>query len=314
MGGSERVRVAEAGQPGSGAAGSAAAGVRLGVFYDGGWYSGLWHFLAEHSQWRAKLNFFGVHGMLRWHLHGVSRVPVEAITVVEAHYMLGRPGPDGMDYRGRAAGPLWDLVLKRSGITRHDAKMTTVGERDADDRLNRLVAERARKGKLDVVALVSGDSCHLSLIRRLQRDGVKVIVPTIYQEYPGDYGERELIYTAPGLGRAADYAPDWMTLIAGTLADRSYRLAYPFEETAAGQAVGDGRDRDGWRHGTVNQWEGGRGFGFVTDTRGVHWYVEARAFRGDADGLAVGCPVRFRGQTSVERGRKYPQIFRAEPC
>jgi hypothetical protein len=289
-------------------------GLRLGVFYDGGWFSGLWHFMAEHSPWKAKLNFFGVHGMLRWHLHRVSRVPVAAITVAEAHYVLGRPGPDGMDYRGRAAGPLWDLVLKRSGIVRHDAKMTKVGEHDADERLNGLVAERAREAKLDVVALVSGDSCHLSLIRRLQRDGVKVLVPTIYQEYSGDYGEREVKYTAPGLGRAADYAPDWMELIAGTLADKRYRLAYPFEETAAGQVVGEGRDRDGWRHGTINQWMDGRGFGFVTDTRGVHWYVDDRAFREGVDGLAVGCPVRFTGSPTVARGRKYPQINRAERC
>ncbi|GAA1015529.1 hypothetical protein Aple_050520 [Acrocarpospora pleiomorpha] len=289
--------------------------LRLGVFYDGGWFSHLWHFMADHSPWRAKLNFFGVHGMLRWHLHRVLGVPVEAITVEEAHYMLGRPGPDGMDYRGRAAAPMWDLVLRRSGVTRHDAKMTEVGELDADSRLNGLVSDRAREATLDVVALVSGDSCHLSLIRRLHAEGVRVIVPTIYEEYPGDYGERERVYTAPGLGPAADFAPDWMELIAGTLKDRSYRLAYPFEEQAAGQPVRNGRDRDGWRYGTVNRWENGRGFGFVTDSVGVHWYVEARAFRDGAGlPLALGCQVRFTGKPTVAPGKKYPQINRAERC
>ncbi|MFI9553739.1 NYN domain-containing protein [Nonomuraea endophytica] len=293
--------------------------IRLGVFYDGGWFNRLWLYMAHDSKWQSGLAFRGVHGVLRWYVHRELGHPLEAISLGEAHYVLGRPpGLTPEDARvGRwipvGSSQTWDQILDKEGITRHDTYLAprpgSVKSVGADVTLALVTADRALSARLDIVVLVASDGHMVPLVRYLRERNITVIVPSIDSFATTLEGVLRPIKTEPALMQEADHAPPWDELVGAGLTD-DYPLMFPFVSKIGGAPnVGGPPAKDGYHYGTINNWKGGRGgFGFITANDGTKWYVSAEDLV-DCDDLElqVDQSVRFSGRPRPQPGRPYPQ-------
>ncbi|WP_431929923.1 hypothetical protein [Nonomuraea jabiensis] len=293
--------------------------VRIGVFYDGGWFSRLWRYTSTISPWKAGLAFGGVADVLRWYVHRDLGYPLAAVSLAETHYVLGRPpelAPPGAE-RPRTASQELDKILQEEGIVRHDAVLSPsknarkqVG---ADVLLALVTFDRAIAADLDIVALIAPDAHLVPLVRYLQQRGIKVIIPSIYDEYDDPDGFIGQISTQPALTTEADFAPSWNDLLASGLT-KEYRLACPFvSKVGGGPNVGGRPAADGYRYGTITRWEAGASFGFITDSDGAQWYVAAQDLSDGGTSLPQGQPVRFNGRPRPAPGKKYPQARACHP-
>ncbi|MFC7593530.1 hypothetical protein ACFQYP_64870 [Nonomuraea antimicrobica] len=224
--------------------------IRLGVFYDGGWFGRLWQYMATDSPWKAGLAFGGVHDILRWYVHRDLGHPLNAVTLTETHYVLGRPpelthpGVDDGRWIPRGSTQEWDRILEGEEITRHDAVLSprkhARKQMGADVTLALVTFDRAVAASLDIVALIAPDAHLAPLVSYLQQRRITVIVPSICDEYVQSDGSRGEISTESGLTDEADYAPSWNDLLVSGLTE-DYRLTYPFVSKAgvvATSAVG----------------------------------------------------------------------------
>ncbi|MFC7582404.1 NYN domain-containing protein [Nonomuraea antimicrobica] len=297
--------------------------VRLGVFYDGGWFGRLWRHMDENSAWKAGLSFTGVHDILRWYVHRDLGHPLTAVSLAEAHYVLGRPpelthpGADDGRWIPRASTQEWDRVLQEEGIVRHDAVLSARKDArrqmGADVTLALVTFDRAITAALDMVVLVAPDAHLVPLVRYLQQREVKVIVPSICDESTNPDGSIGQISTEPALTEQADYAPTWNNLLASGLTEE-YRLTYPFvSKVGGGSNVGGRPAADGYRYGTINNWNPAAGFGFITGNDGTKWFIAAQDLPPGYNSLPKGQPVRFNGRPHPTPGQKYPQARACQP-
>ena len=275
--------------------------IRLGVFYDGGWFNHLWRWADQHSQWRAAPSFPGIHDALRWHLHHTHHTPLQQVTLVCAHYVLGRRTA-GM----RGAAPEWDLTLRREGLQRHDARVAGGHEIDADKILGRVTEDRVRADRLNAVALITGDTGFIPLLQRLRDSGTTVIVPSIHTTF----GEHGRLVTTTRLLHAADQTPLWTDLLTTAL-EPAYPLAFPFTEPVEG--VISKPAPDGYWYGTINHWPTGDDSGFITDRGGRRWFATRSALPAETPEVTRGQPVRFTGRPRPTPGHEYPRAITVRP-
>ncbi|GAA3722429.1 hypothetical protein GCM10022224_104280 [Nonomuraea antimicrobica] len=296
--------------------------IRLGVFYDGGWFGRLWQYMATDSPWKAGLAFGGVHDILRWYVHRDLGHPLNAVTLTETHYVLGRPpelthpGVDDGRWIPRGSTQEWDRILEGEEITRHDAVLSprkhARKQMGADVTLALVTFDRAVAASLDIVALIAPDAHLAPLVSYLQQRRITVIVPSICDEYVQSDGSRGEISTESGLTDEADYAPSWNDLLVSGLTE-DYRLTYPFVSKAGGgRNVGGRPAADGYRYGTVNRWNP-TGHGFITENDGTRWFIAARDLADGYTALPKGQPVRFNGRPHPAPGKQYPQARACQP-
>lgn len=278
--------------------------LRFGVFIDGGWFSGLWRYLSVASPWRSAPTFLGVHDAIRWFLH-LQGHPLDAVTLDCAHYVLGRIDP----HEG-GADKNWDRVLHRYGIVRHDALVVDGHEKNADALLQQVTYQHATERALDAVALITGDGDLLPVVNRLTRDGITVVVPSLPEIRYTDHTGLRWIRSSPRLAAAATHAPDWRDLLT-TAIRPDYPLAWPFTDPVEGVIARIAAD--GHRYGTVNRWDPGESYAFVTDRGGVQWYVNRNSLPDNTLLLDLGQPVQFTGSPRPAPRRNYPQIRRIQP-
>jgi cold shock CspA family protein len=197
-------------------------------------------------------------------------------------------------------------MLKEEGIVRHDVLCAGNREIGADVELALVVHELALARCFDIAALITGDADFLPLINRLRASGIGVLIPSFTQAD----GALHAVRTSPALIQAADHAPSWEHLLTCGL-DPDYRLRYPF--TAPVKGATSQRAADGYRYGTVNKWQDGAAFGFITDTDGVNWFVSKQALPPDLKSLSVGRQVRFNGRPRPTPGKPYPEARAVQP-
>ncbi|MBT2234733.1 hypothetical protein [Nonomuraea sp. NEAU-A123] len=296
--------------------------LRFGIYYDGGWFTQLWRHMAGHSPWKAGLNFGGVHDLMRWHLHRQYNHPLASVVLAETHYVLGRL-PEKADAQTDDSGwvgtpwgssPMWDRILKEEGIVRHDTAMTATSKAGkshaqigTDVKLALVTHITATSAKLDIVVLIAPYAHFVPLVWHLHQAGIQVVVPSIYERYSTDTGHRVELITEPALIQAADHTPTWTDLITAGL-QNDYRLTYPFVAKAGGGPnIGTARPELGFRYGTVNRWDSGSHFGFITENDGTRWFVKVGEVKGGFP-LRKGQPVQFRGEPYPAPGRDYPRV------
>ncbi|MFC7733428.1 DUF6221 family protein [Actinomadura keratinilytica] len=275
---------------------------RLGVFYDGGWFHHLGQYFGRHSRWRARPSFAGIHDLMRWYVGRVTDQDVHDIAVTEKHYVRGR---------GSDPSTTFDAVLEREGIHRHDVRYNRHGEKGADVLLALEAFHRALEGAYDTAVLITGDADFVPLVERLQRLGVRVIVPDIVAAYLDDDGHEREVGCARALAQAVDHAPAWEELFEEALKP-GYELTYPFlwlDQRFDADEIGP----DGYRHGSISRWDDGSPYGFVTDTVGRAWFVSRDQLVGQRESLPLHQPVAFLGDPVAPEGKAHPPALGVRP-
>jgi uncharacterized LabA/DUF88 family protein/cold shock CspA family protein len=181
--------------------------IRVGVFYDGSFFSKVSDFYKYHDSRRARICIAGFHDVLRKAISDGDGVPAEECELVEKHYFRGRFATAGSTDVQRLIGQRrFEDVLVAEGVQIHNLPMSVAGkEKGVDIQLALKVCESVDRGRLDVVALVSGDGDFAPLILRLKQAGARVLVPFWDLHYKDRAGQPQTTATSRKLLEEATY-------------------------------------------------------------------------------------------------------------
>lgn len=259
--------------------------LRVAVCYDGGWWQNLARYVRH---WRPgkQVNLAGYHDVLRWHIAGLSRYPVERVAVREAHYIAGATPPIP-----------WASELASLGVVRHVVPVTRQkGQIGADVELALTCYQAAHEQRADVVVLMSGDSDLGPLAARIRELGLELVVPVATAEFPAATG-MVTCRTSGLLVRHASSAPQFTDLIAaGQAPDYPPGLIPP---------LADWHDAAERRNDIVTSWHHTMDYCFITADDGQLWY--AGAYDMAAAPACAGEPVSFTGDAVTPAGKSYPR-------
>lgn len=273
-------------------------GHRIGVFYDGTWFAHISDFYATEHPRQERIAFGGLHDAFRHYVHTRTGADLDDCVVSETHYV-----------RGRSTTPstVFDTVLDKAGITRHDVELAGGREKGADVYLALEVWERATTAPLEYVVLITGDADFVPLVTRLIGRGVQVVVPVINAAPDRPTLGSSTLSTARQLVTATKDSPTFDDLFLASEHD-DYPLRYPFVRNVSRAVVPSTNSAGRWR-GTVTGWRPGQTSGFITDSRGGSWFVSRDELPEGYEDLDVGVLVSFTGAPKPAPGKKYPQAY-----
>lgn len=160
---------------------------RIGVFYDGGFFSHVSNYYRYHHERKARISIQGLHELIRDEVGRHEQTDARYCQIVEAHYFRGRFSTDDAQelYRERQ----FEDALMRAGVTTHFLPGSSRGDDDRKEKgidvwLALEAFERAIYKGFNVIALVTGDSDFVPLIRKLNALGIRVMVTAWDFELP----------------------------------------------------------------------------------------------------------------------------------
>jgi len=189
--------------------------IRIGVFYDGNFLlhaSNYYNYI--HPQ-RQRLSITGLHNFIRHRVASEKEIDFGRTQIVEAHYFRGRINAAEASQRGSQLynDRVFDDILMSEGIHSHYLPLRNLlgrkEERGIDVWLSLEAYELVLRGKLDLVVLIVSDTDYVPLIRKLNAEGVDVMLISWEFEYLNDEGARVVTKTSHDLLQLANF-PTYM--------------------------------------------------------------------------------------------------------
>lgn len=156
--------------------------IRIGVFYDGGYFSHVSNYYRYDHERAARISIRGLHEFIRNEVSRRERTNPHYCQIIEAHYFRGRFSAEESQERGMLVGERqFEDALMKAGVTTHFLPVSSRGDEEPKEEgvdvwLALEAFELAIRKGFDIVALVSGDSDYVPLVRKLNALGVRVMV------------------------------------------------------------------------------------------------------------------------------------------
>jgi len=194
--------------------------VKIGVFYDGNYFLQASNYYAYGNPRKKRLSVAGIHEFIINQTAGFESTEDRCCRIVESHYFRGRLNAYDASQRGDLL--FWDRafddILMTEGVTTHYLPIKTNSdgvkvEKGIDVSLALEAFDMAISKKLDVVVLLVSDGDYVPLVRKLNAQGVKVMIMGWDIEYVNENNIRIFIRTSPELLAEASYPLFMHTLI-----------------------------------------------------------------------------------------------------
>lgn len=152
---------------------------KIGLYFDGSHFSNASAYYMHNHARNARLSIGGIRNFVIQRIAEEEGISPKHCRIVEAHYFSGRAGfleSRDWDDAVLAKERMWDGILMRENVTGHYMPFSPQGEKGIDVSLALECFETAILKELDIVALVTGDSDFIPLVRKLNSRGVRVMV------------------------------------------------------------------------------------------------------------------------------------------
>lgn len=151
--------------------------LRIGVFYDGSFLHHVSNYYKFVHERRQRISIPGLQEYIRSKAAEFEGVRPEFAHIVDSHFFRGRFSAQLSQANDKLyAERLFDDILISEGIAMHYMPVSGNKETGVDVALSLECFDGAMRGMYDVVALVAGDGDFVSLVRRLNRLGVRVML------------------------------------------------------------------------------------------------------------------------------------------
>lgn len=170
--------------------------VKIGIFYDGNYFLHVSNYYAYSHERKSRLSVSGLHTYLKHLIAQFDGSDDKYCQIVDAHYFRGRLSASEAANQGNTLfyDRLFDDILSSEGITTHYLPVRTTPdgirhEKGIDVWLALEAYELAFYKKFDILVLVASDGDYVSLIRKLNTLGTRVMVLGWDFEYTNDNGK-----------------------------------------------------------------------------------------------------------------------------
>lgn len=221
--------------------------LRIAVFYDGGFFTKVSDFYRYSHARKRPLSISGIHEFIRYRAAELEEFDPLHSQIVDSHFFRGRFSAERtqMHKNKLFTERSFDDVLMAEGVTTHYLPIPGKVEKGIDVWLSLEAFELAIYKRCDVLALITGDSDFIPLVRKVNSLGCRVMVLSWNLEDTDDSGVDKSIIASPRLLREAAH-PVMMQQIIGDKANHKEPLinglfyeasAYsPQEDTPAPEA------------------------------------------------------------------------------
>jgi len=168
--------------------------IRIGIFYDGSYFFKVSNYYKFGHQRAARLSLDGIHKFVRAKVAEFEKVDDQYCHIVEAHYFRGRLSAQTASATDQLEKErIFDDVLIKTGILTHYLPLDEINyqrpvEKGIDVMLSVEALDLAYQKQFDVVALVACDGDYVSLIKKLNGLGTRVMLLAWDFSYEYDTG------------------------------------------------------------------------------------------------------------------------------
>ncbi len=182
--------------------------IRIGVFYDGNYFFHVSNYYNYIHSKQSRISISGLHDFIRRHVAELEYGSKESshCQIVDAHYFRSRLGAAEASQKGNLLyyDRVFDDILLSEGITTHYMPLKSMsGLQKFDKSIDVWLALEAFEltfyKKFDVVVLIASDSDYVSLVRKLNSLGTRVMLLSWDFEYRDDYGNHKVTRTSQDL-------------------------------------------------------------------------------------------------------------------
>lgn len=286
-----------------GQAANACKCLRIGVFYDGSFLHHVSNYYKFVHERRQRISIPGIQEFIRVKAAEFEGVEKDFAHIVDSHFFRGRFSAQLSQANDKLfAERLFDDILMSESISMHYMPVSGNKETGVDVALSLECYDGAIRGIYDVVALVAGDGDFVSLVRRLNRLGVRVMLLGWTFEYTDSQnGGTHQTTTSMRLINEATY-PIAMHEVMNAPADtRDPLVRQLFVEPTPQPAKTESRLPDGRLTGMVCSLKDGFGFICCDEYPNNLFFHYSAVVDGKFDDLIEGDNVSFTVETG-ERG------------
>ncbi|MBC7922486.1 MAG: NYN domain-containing protein [Ferruginibacter sp.] len=288
---------------------------RIGVFYDGNYFLHVSNYYNyEHSR-KARLSIAGLHEFIRSQVAQYEGTDVRLCQVVDAHYFRGRLSAHEADETNKIFSErIFDDILMNEGVVTHYLPLRSKDGRHEEKGIDVWLAleafELAIYKRFNVVVLIACDGDYVSLIRKLNTLGTRVMVLGWDFEYTDERtGKLQKTTTSLDLLKEVTYPISMQELIDNKVKKNEsvinnlfvFREANAVSRFTTKVPPGEGTG-NGLHQSTIHNLKNGYGFiHFPPNNLFFHW---TSVQEGDFNELREGDPVEFH----IARGDKGQDI------
>ncbi len=184
---------------------------RIGVFYDGNYFLHVSNYYNYSHERRSRIAISGLHQFIRNQVSEVEGVDVRLCQIVDAHYFRGRLNAHEASQRNNQLfyDRLFDDILMSENVVTHYLPVKSYQgarqEKGIDVWLALEAYELALYKKFDVTVLITADGDYVSLVRKLNTLGTRVMVLSWDFEYQNEDGEKMVTRTSQDLLEEVSY-------------------------------------------------------------------------------------------------------------
>ncbi|MCS7005090.1 MAG: NYN domain-containing protein [Cytophagales bacterium] len=155
--------------------------IKIGVFYDGNYFFHVSNYYNYEHPRNARLSISGLHEFIRNKVAEYEKVELKFCHIVDAHYFRGRLSSyDAEEQNKLLAERIFDDILMSEGVVTHYLPLRIrEGKREEkgiDVWLALEAFELSMYKKFNVVVLIACDGDYVSLVRKLNTLGIRVMV------------------------------------------------------------------------------------------------------------------------------------------
>ncbi|MEM6264599.1 MAG: NYN domain-containing protein, partial [Bacteroidota bacterium] len=155
--------------------------VRIGVFYDGNYFAHVSNYYNYEHERNARLSISGLHDFIKHQVAEEENVESKYCQLIDSHYFRGRLNAYEVPDKGKLiADRIFDDILMNEGVTTHYFPIRSrdgrIEEKGVDIWLSLEAYETTLHKKFDVMVLIACDGDYVPLVRKLNAQGVRVMV------------------------------------------------------------------------------------------------------------------------------------------
>jgi len=155
--------------------------IKIGVFYDGNYFFHVSNYYNYEHPRNARLNISGLHEFIRNRVAEYEKAELKHCHIVDAHYFRGRLSSYEAEEQNKLlAERIFDDILMSEGVVTHYLPLRTRDGRREEKGIDVWLAleafELAIYKKFNIVVLIACDGDYVSLVRKLNTLGIRVMV------------------------------------------------------------------------------------------------------------------------------------------
>lgn len=185
--------------------------IRLGIFYDGNYLLHVSNYYNYFHERKSRISLHGLHKYIKYYVSSIEDIDTKYVTITESHYFKSRLSVKEVGNKQNQLffDRLFDDVLMMENVVAHYHPVRNIQgikmEKEIGMNLALHAYEIASNKRIDLLVLVACDGDYVSLIKKVNVLGIKVLLISWDFEYTDDQNYLRMTKTSQDLIEEATY-------------------------------------------------------------------------------------------------------------